>query len=76
IDVLGARAVRTGGITLDDKRLAAAKAQRAPRRDTRHFVYGRAGRPCLRCETSVVRAEIGGRHLFVCPTCQGWPARS
>ena len=76
IDVLGARAVRTGGITLDDKRLAAAKAQRAPRRDTRHFVYGRAGRPCLRCETSVVRAEIGGRHLYVCPTCQGWPARA
>lgn len=73
IDVLGARAVRTGGITLDERQQAKAKAQRAPRRDARHYVYGRAGRPCLRCSTAIVRADIGGRHLYACPACQGWP---
>jgi endonuclease-8 len=46
---------------------------RAPRVD-RHggevYVYRRAGQPCLVCGTEVHRAELAGRNLYWCPTCQ------
>ncbi|HZZ45758.1 MAG TPA: DNA-formamidopyrimidine glycosylase family protein [Pseudonocardia sp.] len=46
---------------------------RAPRVD-RHggevYVYRRAGQPCLVCGTEVRRAELAGRNLYWCPTCQ------
>jgi endonuclease-8 len=39
-----------------------------------HFVYGRAGRPCLRCGTRVRNAKQGtpprARDAYWCPTCQ------
>ena len=45
------------------------------RRGERHWVAGRAGRPCLRCGTRVlVRAEVHGdpeqRRTWWCPVCQ------
>ncbi|MEE6257199.1 Fpg/Nei family DNA glycosylase [Plantactinospora sonchi] len=50
---------------------------RAPRVD-RHggevYVYRRAGQPCHVCGTPVLRADLVGRNLFWCSTCQ--PARS
>ena len=73
IHELAARSVETGGVTLDARRVAKAKAAKLPRRAARHFVYGRGGRPCFRCDTLIVRANLGGRHLYACPTCQGWP---
>lgn len=33
-------------------------------------VYGRTGKPCLRCETPIVRESLGGRGTFFCPKCQ------
>ncbi|GAA3887247.1 Fpg/Nei family DNA glycosylase [Saccharothrix violaceirubra] len=46
---------------------------RAPRQD-RHggevYVYRRAGLPCLVCSTPVATAELAGRNLFWCPSCQ------
>jgi endonuclease VIII len=33
-------------------------------------VYGRAGRPCPRCRTSIVRADQSGRLTYWCPRCQ------
>jgi endonuclease-8 len=43
-----------------------------------HWVYGRAGRPCRRCGTDVLRAMQGGhaedRVCFWCPSCQAGPA--
>jgi endonuclease VIII len=39
---------------------------------TRHWVYGRAGRPCLRCGTTIECRLSGGglpRHTWWCPTC-------
>jgi endonuclease-8 len=46
---------------------------RAPRND-RHggevYVYRRAGQPCLVCGTAVAHAELVGRNLYWCPTCQ------
>ena len=36
----------------------------------RWYVYHRTGRPCLRCGTPVAEADMAGRRLFWCPTCQ------
>jgi formamidopyrimidine-DNA glycosylase len=33
-------------------------------------VYGRAGRPCFRCGTVLVRTVVGGRTTVYCPKCQ------
>jgi formamidopyrimidine-DNA glycosylase len=33
-------------------------------------VYGRAGKPCLRCGTAIRRMTQGGRSTFFCPHCQ------
>jgi endonuclease-8 len=42
-----------------------------------HWVYGRAGRPCLRCGTRVATAQQGDppydRVAFWCPQCQPGP---
>lgn len=44
------------------------------RRSPRHWVYGRARRPCLRCATPVAFAPAErtphGRETWWCPTCQ------
>lgn len=34
-------------------------------------VYGRAGKPCTRCGTVLVKKKIGGRSTCYCPLCQG-----
>lgn len=36
----------------------------------RHYAYGRADRPCLRCKTRIERIQYAGRQLFYCPGCQ------
>ena len=33
-------------------------------------VYDRAGKPCIRCRTPIVRIEQGGRGTYFCPRCQ------
>jgi endonuclease-8 len=40
------------------------------RRGRRLWVYGRGGEPCLRCGTSIQRAELAGRVSYWCPNCQ------
>lgn len=35
-----------------------------------HRVYGREGRPCVRCAEPVLRLRLGGRSTFFCPVCQ------
>lgn len=32
--------------------------------------YGRAGLPCARCGTLIVKTVLGGRATYVCPSCQ------
>jgi endonuclease-8 len=43
-------------------------------RDRTHWVYERAGQPCLRCRTPIQRAEQGAppfaRSTYWCPRCQ------
>ena len=38
-------------------------------------VYGRDGRPCPRCGSSIVKTTVGGRGTHLCPTCQRAPGR-
>lgn len=33
-------------------------------------VYGRTGKPCVRCRTPVARVRLAGRSTHFCPTCQ------
>lgn len=46
---------------------------RSPRQD-RHggevYVYRRAGQPCLVCAAEVATADLQGRKLYWCPSCQ------
>ncbi|MET9255330.1 Fpg/Nei family DNA glycosylase [Streptomyces sp. NPDC048182] len=65
------------------KRLLEANRDRPVRRTTGLrgqdlFVYGRAPRPCLRCGTSIRKADQGDgstdRPTYWCPTCQTGPA--
>jgi len=39
----------------------------------RFKVYGMAGRPCVRCGTTLRRLLVAGRGTTLCPTCQGRP---
>lgn len=46
-------------------------------RQEEHWVYGRQGRPCRRCTTTIRKADQGEpprqRVVFWCPTCQPGP---
>ena len=37
------------------------------------YVHGRAGRPCPRCGTPIVKQTIAGRGTYFCPVCQPEP---
>ena len=42
----------------------------------RHRAYGREGKPCYRCRTTIRRALVAGRSSFFCPKCQPAPRGS
>lgn len=68
------RSLATGGVTLDEKLSKSLTKQGVSRRQRRHYVFGRAGQPCFRCETIIERIEVAARAVFVCPSCQGMSA--
>jgi len=39
----------------------------------RHRAYGREGKPCYRCATSIRRVIVAGRSSYFCPRCQPAP---
>ena len=47
--------------------------RKVPGGSRRLNVYGRAGRSCPRCCTSISRAEQAGRPTYWCPGCQSGP---
>lgn len=60
-------AIRAGGSTIRDylgARNEPGRFQKA------HRVYGRAGKPCTRCRTPLVRLIAAGRGTTICPACQ------
>jgi endonuclease-8 len=68
---LGWRSYRTRGITLDPAQREKLE-QRRPRgaRRKRFWVFARAGQPCYRCGTSILKEVRGSRRLYRCSQCQ------
>jgi len=60
-------AVAAGGSSIRDYVNAAGETGGYQRQ---HRVYGRAGRPCLRCEKTLQSIHIIGRTTVFCSTCQ------
>lgn len=56
-----------GGTTLRDYRNASSKAGEFKRKLA---AYGRAGKPCLRCQTFLNSQIVAGRTTVFCPVCQ------
>lgn len=72
------RMVRLARELLWANRLAPMRVTTGDRRPGRRtWVYGRAGEPCLRCQTLIRRIEIGPlarrRSSYFCPYCQPDP---
>lgn len=61
-------AIAAGGSTLRDYVDAAGNPGAYV---TLHRVYGRAGQPCDRCQSTIRMAVVGGRTTAFCATCQG-----
>jgi formamidopyrimidine-DNA glycosylase len=61
------RAIRAGGTTFSDFRNAYGEMGRFRHRLK---VYGRAGEPCPRCGTMIIRLVVAGRGTHICPRCQ------
>jgi formamidopyrimidine-DNA glycosylase len=62
-----ARAIEAGGTTLKD--FVNSEGKPGYFQQTL-YVYGRSGKPCLQCSTSLDLIKIAGRATVVCPTCQ------
>ena len=67
---LGVRDARIDTVEPDHTPEAMGRAPRVDRHGGEVYVYRRAGDPCLRCGTPVARAELAGRNLYWCPSCQ------
>jgi formamidopyrimidine-DNA glycosylase len=65
-----AEAIAAGGSSISDYRSASNEPGWF---QTRHRVYDRAGKPCRRCGTRIVRFVAAGRGTFICPKCQRRP---
>ena len=60
-------AIQSGGSSIDDYvRLSGEQGSYVKY----HKVYGREGKPCLVCKSSIKRIVLGGRGTFFCPGCQ------
>lgn len=64
------RSYETRGITTDPDLVEELKEAGWPWGRYRWWVFNRAGEPCHRCGTPIVKDEISGRRIYYCPTCQ------
>jgi len=64
------RAYQTGGVTIDEAMLEKAKQNGEKRRQYRHYLFSRAGKPCRQCGTEILKLNKSGRRIYVCPSCQ------
>ncbi|MEE4172905.1 MAG: endonuclease VIII [Xanthomonadales bacterium] len=68
---LGWRSYRTRGVTLDKaQRDRLEESGRKGARRNRFWVFARAGQPCYRCGTSILKEVRGSRRIYRCPACQ------
>lgn len=61
---------RHNGITNDLVIAADLKAKGFPRRQYRHWVFGREGQNCYVCASQIIKESTGGRRYYYCPNCQ------
>ncbi|MFE4107570.1 endonuclease VIII [Almyronema epifaneia] len=62
---------RYHGITNDLDLANQLKAAGYARKDYRHWVFGRQGKPCFQCDRQIIKDSAGGRRYYYCPSCQG-----
>ncbi|MGH2379282.1 MAG: bifunctional DNA-formamidopyrimidine glycosylase/DNA-(apurinic or apyrimidinic site) lyase [Candidatus Limnocylindria bacterium] len=67
------KGIRLGGASRRDYRDAKGEQGRMQQE---FQVYDRAGEPCPRCGSEIVRTVVGGRGTFHCRRCQRAPRRS
>lgn len=67
---------RTRGVTNDLARAQALKRAGVAFGRYRHHVFDRVAEACWTCETPVVRRDVAGRAVFLCPGCQPVPSRA
>ncbi len=67
---LARRSYKTGGLTTPDDLVHALKEEGASRKQYRHYVYGRAGKPCYKCGKEIQVMKTGGRKIYYCNTEQ------
>ncbi|MDH5572295.1 MAG: endonuclease VIII, partial [Gammaproteobacteria bacterium] len=60
----------TGGITNLITRAKSLRKAGLTFEDFRFLVYRRAGLPCYRCSTVIVKQQYGGKTGYICPICQ------
>jgi formamidopyrimidine-DNA glycosylase len=61
------KSLRSGGTTLRDYR----NVSNQPGNFARELqAYGRGGKPCVRCRTTMATAQIATRTTTFCPSCQ------
>lgn len=58
------------GITNDLVIAEDLKKRGFPRRQYRHWVFGREGQGCYVCGTPILKDRTGGRRYYYCPVCQ------
>ncbi|EQD87378.1 Fpg/Nei family DNA glycosylase [Saccharopolyspora erythraea] len=66
----GVRAGRIDTVRPEHEPEATGRAPRQDRHGGEVYVYRRAGQPCLVCGTEVATADLVGRKLYWCPSCQ------
>ena len=64
---------QTGGITNDLAIVKELKTEGAKRWQYRHWVFGREGQACYRCQTKILKDIANGRRYYYCPFCQSKP---
>ena len=67
---LARQSYETGGITNDLERATILRQQGAPFEACRFHIYRRAGLPCYRCGTDIIKDRFCGRMGYLCLTCQ------
>jgi endonuclease-8 len=64
------RAYRTRGVTNAPATVRELRARGIPRRDYRHYVFGRDDEPCYVCSAEIEKLQVAGRRLYACRRCQ------
>ena len=64
------RSYRTSGLTVPESLARALKKQGWAFEERRFQVFGRDGRDCHGCGSTIEKTTRAGRNLFVCPACQ------